>query len=141
MVKRSITSGGRNGSELGTIIGQDAEIDGKLKVSHSIRIDGTLTGELNSSDTITVGSTGKVDGTLIGESIIIGGSVEGSLKSNGKITLEAGSSFTGELEASKLVIIEGATFNGRSTMGSSTKSNLSPRKLDLDKKPEPVPAE
>ncbi|MBU1880782.1 polymer-forming cytoskeletal protein, partial [bacterium] len=121
---------------------QDAVIDGKLKVSHSIRIDGTLNGELESSDTITIGMSGKVDGTLIGENIIIGGTVEGSLKSSGKITLETGSKFSGDLEAAKLVIIEGATFNGRSTMGTSGKSEIrAPRKLNLEPESRPVPVE
>jgi len=32
------------------------------------------------------------------------------------VTLEAGSRFTGDLEASRLVITEGATFNGHSAM-------------------------
>jgi cytoskeletal protein CcmA (bactofilin family) len=138
------STGGRmkHGSELGTIIGQDATVDGKLNVSHAVRIDGRLMGELTSTDTITVGSTGRVEGTLIGESIVIGGQVEGSLKSSGLITLEAGSRFTGDLEAARLVIIEGALFNGRSSMGSTSQSDrISPRKINLEPSIELEPAE
>jgi cytoskeletal protein CcmA (bactofilin family) len=127
----------KNGSELGTIIGEDAALEGKLTVQHAVRIDGKLNGELHSTDTITVGTSGKVDGDLNGENIVVGGQVEGTLKTNGLITLEAGSQFTGDLEAARLVIIEGATFNGRSTMGSAKAvSDLPPRKITLDPEPE-----
>ena len=138
------STGGRvkDGSELGTIIGQDAEIEGKLIVKHAVRIDGKLSGELNSTDTITIGSSGKVEGTLIGENVVVGGQVEGSLKSSGLITLEAGSRFSGDLEAVRLVIIEGAVFNGRSNMGAKRdKVNMQPRKINLDPVPEPAPVE
>lgn len=132
----------KNGSELGTIIGQDASVEGKLSVSHAVRIDGHLNGELISTDTITVGSSGRVEGELTGENIVIGGQVEGSLKSSGLITLEAGSRFTGDLEAARLVIIEGAVFNGRSAMGSSGKpGKVIPRKINLEPEPELEPAE
>ena len=134
---KSKGGGMKNGSELGTIIGEDATLEGKLSVQHAVRIDGKLNGELNSTDTITVGTGGRVEGSLNGENIVVGGEVEGTLKTNGLITLEAGSRFAGDLEAARLVIIEGATFNGRSTMGSAKpSSNLTPRKITLDPEPE-----
>jgi len=106
----------RNGSELATIIGQEAALEGKLTVKHSMRVDGQVKGELSSTDTITVGSSGRVEGIVAAENMVIGGQVDGTIKASGRITLEAGSRFTGDLEASKLVITEGAMFNGHSTM-------------------------
>lgn len=127
----------RNGSELGTIIGQDASFEGKLTVKHAVRVDGQLNGELSSTDTITIGSTGRVEGTLAGESVVVGGQVEGALKSGGLITLEAGSRFTGDLEAARLVIVEGAIFNGRSTMESAGPgTGVQPRRINLEPEPE-----
>ncbi len=128
----------KNGSELGTIVGNDAILEGKLTVKHAVRIDGQVNGELKSSDTITVGSTGRVDGTLTGENIVVGGQVDGTLKSNNLLTLEAGSRFTGDLEAARLIIIDGAIFSGRSTMGSpaDTKHEPIPRKIQLTPEPE-----
>lgn len=127
----------RNGSELGTIIGQEASVDGKLTVKHAVRVDGKVTGEINSTDTITVGSTGRVEGTLIGESVVIGGQVEGTVKSSGLITLEAGSRLNGDLEAARLVIIEGAIFCGQSTMGTPGTAKIpKPREITLTPEPE-----
>ncbi len=130
----------RNGSELGTIIGHEASIEGKLIVKHAVRIDGKINGEINSTDTITVGSTGRVEGTLIGENIVVGGQVEGALKSTGLITLEAGSRFNGDLEASRLVIIDGAIFSGHSSMGSpGGNKSAKPREITLTPEPESNP--
>ncbi len=109
----------RNGSELATIIGQEALLEGKLTVKHDMRVEGQVKGELSSTATITVGNTGRVEGNLTAENVVIGGQVEGAIKTTGRITLEAGSRFTGDLEASRLMITEGAVFNGRSTMSAT----------------------
>lgn len=126
----------RDSSELATIVGQDATLEGKLSVKHAMRVDGQVNGELNSTDTITVGASGRVEGTVSAEDVVVGGQVDGSIKANGKITLEAGSRFSGDLEATRLVITEGATFNGRSTMPSAT-LGLSDQSRRIRLEPEP----
>jgi cytoskeletal protein CcmA (bactofilin family) len=136
-IPKSSDSRMRDSSELGTMIGQDAIIEGKLTAKHAVRIDGRLTGELTSTNTITIGSSGRVEGTLMGENIIMGGQVDGNLKCTGLITLESGSRFVGDLEASRLVIVDGAQFNGRSTMPASGLSiGSQPKKVRLE--PEPL---
>ncbi len=116
----------RNGSELATIIGQEATLEGKLMAKHAMRIEGHVKGELTSTDTITIGETGRVEGNLTADNAVVGGQVDGIIKTSGRITLEAGSKFTGDLEASRLVITEGAFFNGRSTMSSPGARNPRP---------------
>ncbi|RJP82705.1 MAG: polymer-forming cytoskeletal protein [Candidatus Zixiibacteriota bacterium] len=123
----------RNGSELATIIGHDATLEGKLTVKHDMRVEGQVKGELSSTDTITVGSTGKVEGLITAENVVVGGQVDGTIKASGRITLEAGSRFTGDLEAARLVITEGATFNGHSTMtASGSAAGSASRQIRLD---------
>ena len=116
MLAKNLGARMKNGSELATIIGQEASLEGRLTVKHAMRVEGQVKGELTSTDTITVGTTGKIEGSVTAENVIIGGQVDGNIKAGGRVTLEAGSRFTGDLEASRLVITEGATFNGHSTM-------------------------
>lgn len=123
----------KNGSELATIIGQEASLEGRLTVKHAMRVEGQVKGELSSTDTITVGNTGKVEGTVTAENVVIGGQVDGNIKAGGRVTLEAGSRFTGDLEASRLVITEGAVFNGHSAMPGSGSSST--RRLRQDDEP------
>lgn len=139
MFAKNLETRMKNGSELGTIIGQEATLEGRLTVKHAMRVEGQVKGELSSTDTITVGSTGRIEGTLSAENVVVGGHVDGNIKASGRVTLEAGSHFTGDLEASRLVISEGAVFNGRSTM--QTGSGPGARRFRGDGESEPaVPA-
>ena len=128
----------KNGSELATIIGQEASLEGRLTAKHAMRVEGQIKGELSSTDTITIGTTGKIEGTLTAENVIVGGQVDGNIKASGRVTLEAGSHFTGDLEASRLVITEGAVFNGRSTMPGASVSAEMPRRFRGDGEQEAV---
>lgn len=107
---------GSSSGELSTIIGQDAELEGQLKVKASMRIDGKIKGELEAADTVTIGSEGVISGNISARDIVVGGRVEGSLNASGKIVLEANSVLGGDLKASRLIIEEGAVFNGKSDM-------------------------
>jgi cytoskeletal protein CcmA (bactofilin family) len=120
-VKLNDTRGTTTPGELSTLIGKDAVIEGKVVVKQSIRVDGRVKGEVEASDTVTVGNTGEVEGNIKAKNVVVGGKVQGSLESTGKITLEASSILRGDLTASRLIIEEGAVFNGRSSMnGEST---------------------
>jgi cytoskeletal protein CcmA (bactofilin family) len=66
---------------------------------------------------VTIGATGSVEGNIQAEDIIIAGKVKGTLNSRGKIALESSAQLEGDLNASRLTIAEGATFRGRSNMG------------------------
>lgn len=103
--------------ELGTIIGYESLFEGKLSVKHSIRVDGHLKGELISTDTVTIGSQGVIEGDITAKDVIIGGKVQGSVTAAGRVTLEASSQLIGDLKTAKLVIEEGAILNGATEMG------------------------
>ena len=120
------------GGELSTIVGADAVVSGNLNVQHSIRIDGQVKGDLNSGETVTVGSTGIVEGNISARDVIVGGRVIGKISSTGKAVLEGTSSLTGDLKTVRLVVEEGAVFNGSSDMSARGESQLHPpRKIHL----------
>ncbi len=116
-----------SGAEVSTLLSKDAEIRGTVKAAGSIRIDGTVIGDINCSKTVTIGATGAVDGNITAEEIIVSGSVKGSLHARGKILLEVTAHLDGDIHASKLTISEGASFRGFSHMGTPAKqSTVSP---------------
>ena len=106
-------------NELATIIGHDGLLEGNLTVKHSIRIDGTLKGDLKTTETVTIGKDGKVEGNISAKHLIVGGRIKGSVTVTGKTTLESTSVLEGELRTGKLVIEEGAVLNGSTSMGNS----------------------
>ncbi len=107
--------------EITTLVGNDAELRGSITTKGSIRIDGTVIGEISSPDTVTVGGTGSVEGNISAENIVIGGHIKGTLTARSRVTLESTARLEGDLITARLVIIEGAIFCGKSSMGESQK--------------------
>ena len=118
MSKRNENGSKRNSTgEISTLLGNDAEIRGSITTKGSIRIDGAVSGEISSPETVTIGATGSVEGNIEAENIVVGGRVKGTLTARGRITLESTGRLEGDLMAGRLVIVEGAAFCGRSNMG------------------------
>jgi cytoskeletal protein CcmA (bactofilin family) len=116
-----------NSADVSTLLSKDAEIKGSIKTQGSVRVDGTVIGDVNSSQTVTIGATGVVEGNITAEDIIVAGRVKGALIARGKILLEASAQFEGDLSATKLAVAEGAVFRGLSNMGAAKQSLASVR--------------
>jgi len=103
--------------EILTWLGKESVFEGKLILKHSLRIDGKLKGTLETTESLTIGRGGELDGEEIKvKNAVIGGTVIGRIIATGKITLEANSIFRGEMKTKKLVIHDGAVFEGRCSM-------------------------
>jgi cytoskeletal protein CcmA (bactofilin family) len=127
-------------SEISTLLGKETEIRGTIKTQGSIRIDGVVNGELVSTKTVTIGSTGSVEGNIQAEDIIVAGKVKGTLSAKGKIALESSAQLDGDVNTSRLTIAEGAVFRGRSSMGALASTPPRPAQLTVeDKVPVNVP--
>ncbi len=113
MISRTTTT---TGSELGTVIGTETLIKGDITVPHSMRLDGRVQGQVQVNDTLTVGPNGVVEGNVQVRSVMIGGKVVGSVTASDKITLNSTAVMNGDMVCTKLVIEEGATFDGMSKM-------------------------
>lgn len=99
------------------MIGQDATLEGRLSVRHSVRVDGQMSGEIISSEMVTIGPQGSIEGNIKAQDVVIGGKVTGQVICQGKLVLEENASLTGDIKTIRLVVEEGATFNGLSEMG------------------------
>ncbi len=97
-------------------IGVGTVLEGTLETKGSLRIDGKVMGTVKSGDTVTIGSSGEVIGEVFARNAIIGGKVQGDVIIEEKLILESTSALKGNLKASKLVIDEGARFQGKADM-------------------------
>lgn len=114
------TSSGHRAADAGdisTLLSKDTEIRGSIKSQGSIRIDGSVCGDVFSAKTVTIGATGSVEGNITGDDIIVAGKVKGTLTSRGRVALESSAQIEGDLNTSRLSIAEGAMFRGLSNMG------------------------
>ena len=104
-----------SGNEM-NLIGAGTVFEGKLRTPGSIRIDGRIVGEIIATQNISVGASGDVDGNLSAKSITIGGKSKGAIQAQEKLVFEAKAVVRGDIRAAKLVIDEGALFDGKCTM-------------------------
>ena len=105
-----------------TIISAGVTIEGKISSNGSIRIDGTVNGDVSASGNITIGEHGEINGELNAEVVTIGGKITGTIYAREKLTLEAKSVLKGDLNSKILIVEAGARFDGKSIM--SQTSNL-----------------
>jgi len=97
-------------------IGKDVFAKGNLTIIGSIRIDGTLQGNLTTTDTIIVSEGGNVNGEIIARDAVINGTVTGNLTATSTATLNRQATLNGDLYTAKVTLSEGSKFNGKCTM-------------------------
>jgi cytoskeletal protein CcmA (bactofilin family) len=98
------------------LISNGTDITGDIKSSGDIRIDGSLTGNLNTKGKVVIGQTGKVNGEIICKNCEISGTIEGRVVVNQLLNLKASSKILGDIVTSKLSIEPGAIFSGTCKM-------------------------
>jgi cytoskeletal protein CcmA (bactofilin family) len=108
-----------------TVISSGMKVEGKVSSSGSIRLDGTVKGDIDCQGNVTIGEQGKVYGKVDGLSITIGGKVEGEIKAKEKLILESKANLKGDIFTKILVVESGARFDGKSNMGGSSSSENS----------------
>lgn len=105
----------RNTEKLESFVGVNSYFKGDIKTKGTLRIDGTLEGNIE-VDWLILGEAAQLKGNAEARGIIVGGKVEGNIKATELIEIKAKGEFRGELTTSKLSVAEGAIFDGRSTM-------------------------
>src|SRR5947199_8027818 len=110
--------------DLNGFMDEGTEFHGELRFSDTFRIDGKLVGKVVSENTLIVGETGQVEADIDCGVVSIRGTVSGRVHGRSRIELLAGSRVQATLIAPKLVIEEGAFFQGECDMGSSPRGGL-----------------
>jgi cytoskeletal protein CcmA (bactofilin family) len=106
---------GKTSKKLQTIIGEDSEFKGEVHVKETVRIDGFLEGDVR-ADWVIVGENGKIVGNIDSRGTVVGGTVEGNIAADEIVELKHKSRVSGEIRTGKLVVSEGAVFEGYSRM-------------------------
>jgi cytoskeletal protein CcmA (bactofilin family) len=105
--------------ELNGFMDEGTEFIGELRFQNTFRIDGRLKGKVLSEHTLIIGESGQVDAEIECAVVSIKGSVSGSVHARQRIELLSGSRVQATLVSPRLVIEEGAVFQGQCDMGSA----------------------
>ena len=104
-----------------THIGKCFVLKGELSCDEDLHFDGTLHGHLNVDDArLTLGETATVDADIRAKQVIVEGTVHGSIAAGDRVELTVTANVNGSLTAERIVIADGARFNGGVYMGRRT---------------------
>ena len=110
--------------ELNALLGRGSEFDGKLSFEGTVRIDGTFTGEITTSDTLLIGEDAKVTAEIQCGSVVINGEVTGNIHAAQGVEMHRPARVKGDVTSPSLMIEKGVVFEGHSRMESATASNV-----------------
>lgn len=102
--------------EINTLLGRGSEFEGKLTFEGTVRIDGTLRGEVFSDDVLIVGEGARVEAEVDVGEIIVQGTVVGNIRAKRSIEILTPGRVKGDLTTPSLQIDKGVIFEGRSFM-------------------------
>jgi len=96
----------------GAILSSGVSIKGSVKFRTEMIIDGKVEGTIDSVGRLTVGKNAHIRGEIRTRSATVHGTVDGNLTAGENCELRSGCTLRGEIEASRLVVDEDATFIG-----------------------------
>lgn len=116
-------------SDLNGFLDRGSHLHGELRFDASFRVDGKLTGMVESEGDLIVGETGEVDGELRVGQIFISGTVRGTVRALRKIQIAPTGKVYADLEAPLLAIEPGATFEGHCATSREARATAAGPKL------------
>ena len=89
------------------------DIQGVMRFTNDLVIDGKIEGEITGDGVLTVGSNADVRGEIKTRSVIIHGLVHGNVTVEDRCELKGRAQLNGDLKAARLIMDEGATYVGK----------------------------
>jgi cytoskeletal protein CcmA (bactofilin family) len=109
---------GISDGEVESLIGEHTSFEGTLKTEGSVRLLGTIQGEIESKSTIIVEEKARVTARLTAQQVTVAGQLDGQIFCEGRVEIRPTGRVTGEINAGALIVQEGAYFDGNSRMAS-----------------------
>jgi cytoskeletal protein CcmA (bactofilin family) len=104
-------------TQSGAFLSRGVSIKGSVKFLNELLIDGEVEGTINSTGTLAIGEHARIRGEIRTKSVKVRGTVEGNIFVTERCELQTGCTFHGDIEATRLVINENATFLGSAKVG------------------------
>jgi cytoskeletal protein CcmA (bactofilin family) len=99
-----------------TIIGEETSIKGAIHSQRSIRIEGSLEGEVNAQGEVFVGEKSKIKANIFGRNVIVAGEVIGNIEAIKSLQILKTGKVYGNISGDQLNIEEGGIYKGKVNM-------------------------
>lgn len=109
------------GSYISNRINHGTVVEGKIDSDGDIRVEGIIRGTIKTSSKVAVGPTGLIEGDVHCKSADIEGRIIGDVEVSEVLTLKSTAIVEGNIYTAKIVIENGAHFDGICNMGTKEK--------------------
>ncbi len=99
------------------VIAEGTKIEGNFKSLEDVRLDGIIIGDLICDKKIVMGPNSRIEGNVSCSESVIRGKIEGQLTVKGTLHLLENAYVNGKIKAKKLIVEEGAAYNGECIIG------------------------
>ena len=101
--------------KLETMIGIGTEVEGDIHSPEGLRVDGKVKGSLH-AESIVIGPQGMILGDVVANTVTVSGKVKGNVSAATILELLPQAQILGDIRASKLIVSDGAKFEGHCQM-------------------------
>lgn len=122
-----------NQGDAATVIGPAVKVEGDLRGTGNILVEGTVTGNLSTDKDITVGEKADIKANLSAMNASIAGTVNGSLVVSGHLVIKSSAKITGDITTKTIAVESGARINGHLKMGEQNGKAHQPNQQNQNK--------
>ncbi len=112
-----INGSGDQAYDVSAFVGEGVDFKGIISYKGTVRIDGTLEGEIHTTGTLLVGRGAVINARVEAGIIISQGKIVGNIVAGEKIQLNSPAVLNGSVRTPSLSMEEGVLFNGSCEMG------------------------
>ena len=111
-----------------SVIGPTLVFKGELSADEDLVIEGTIEGTIaHHKKNLTIGSKGRVSADIHASSVLVEGQLDGDIHSDGLVSLARGATVNGNVYCARLMLQDGARFNGNVVMEKQSPMKIAPK--------------
>ncbi len=116
-----------------SVIGPTLVFKGELSADEDLVIEGTIEGTIaHHKKNLTIGAKGRVKADIHASSVLVEGQLDGDIHSDGLVSLAKGATVNGNINCARLVLQDGARFNGKVVMEKQSPLKIAPKPETVD---------
>ena len=102
-------------NKIDSLVGEDAKFNGDLVIKGTIRVDGSVFGNVD-VDWLILGEKAFIQGNVSACGVVVGGKMEGNIDAKEVVGIKRKGNVRGNIRTAKLTVDEGGIVDGRIIM-------------------------
>ncbi len=116
-----------------SVIGPTLVFKGELSADEDLVIEGTIEGTIaHHKKNLTIGKNGRVTADIHASSVLVEGALNGDIHSDGLVSLAKDAMVIGNVYCARIVMEDGARFNGKIEMAIPAPLKVAPEPEEVD---------